>query len=88
MASYAFRLNGGAVSALAGRGMAYMRYKQAENYSVDWARDPILRFPEAPQVDVILIDRPDLPLLGADEAATAPVAAALANDRKVTAAIL
>ena len=163
---------------LTGRGMAYMRYKQAENYvaiamdvavdpatgrigvrrvvcahdcglivntdalknqvegcivqtlsralheevtfdrsrvtSVDWASYPILRFPEVPQVDVILIDRPDQPLLGAGEAATAPVAAALANavfdatgarlrtvpftpervkaalavDRKVTAAIL
>ena len=40
---------------------------------------PILRFPEAPQVEVVLIDRPDQPLLGAGEAATAPVAAALAN---------
>jgi nicotinate dehydrogenase subunit B len=30
-------------------------------------------------VDVVLIDRPDQPLLGAGEAATAPVAAALAN---------
>jgi CO/xanthine dehydrogenase Mo-binding subunit len=47
--------------------------------SVDWASYPILRFPEAPQLDVILIDRPDQPLLGAGEAATAPVAAALAN---------
>jgi nicotinate dehydrogenase subunit B len=128
---------------LSGRGMAYMRYKQAENYvalamdvtvdpatggvsvrrvvcahdcglivntdalknqvegcivqtlsralheevtfdrsrvtSVDWASYSILRFNEAPQVDVILIDRPDQPLLGAGEAATAPVAAALAN---------
>ena len=40
---------------------------------------PILRFPEAPAVEVILIDRPDQPLLGAGEAATAPVAAAVAN---------
>ena len=130
-------------SMLVGRGLAYMRYKQAENYvamamevavdpatgridvrrvacahdcglivnpdalknqiegcivqtisrtlheqvtfdrsrvtSVDWVSYPILRFPEAPQVDVVLIDRPDQPLLGAGEAATAPVAAALAN---------
>ena len=130
-------------SMLVGRGIAYVRYKQAENYvavamevgvdpasgridvrrvacahdcglvvnpdalknqiegcivqtisrtlheevtfdrsrvtSVDWASYPILRFPEAPQVDVVLIDRPDQPLLGAGEAATAPVAAALAN---------
>jgi len=47
--------------------------------SVDWASYPILRFPEAPQVEVILIDRPDQPLCGAGEASTAPVAAALAN---------
>src|SRR5262249_38096795 len=128
---------------LVGRGIAYMRYKQAENYiamamevaldpasgrigvrrvacahdcglvvnpdalrnqiegcivqtisrtlheevtfgpagvtSVDWASYPILRFPEAPAIEVVLIDRPDQPLLGAGEAATAPVAAALAN---------
>ena len=30
--------------------------------SVDWVTYPILRFPEAPAVDVILIDRPDEPL--------------------------
>jgi nicotinate dehydrogenase subunit B len=130
-------------SLLVGRGIAYMRYKQSENYvamameiavdpstggigvrrvvcahdcglivnpdalknqiegcivqtlsrtlheevtfdrsrvtSVDWASYPILRFPEAPQIDVVLIERDDQPLLGAGEAATAPVAAALAN---------
>ncbi|HJZ71668.1 MAG TPA: molybdopterin cofactor-binding domain-containing protein [Vicinamibacterales bacterium] len=128
---------------LTGRGIAYMRYKQAENYvaiamevtvdpqsgaiavsrvvcahdcglivnpdalknqiegcilqtlsralheevtfdrarvtSVDWASYPILRATEAPDVEVILIDRRDQPLLGAGEAATAPVAAALGN---------
>ena len=46
---------------------------------MDWASYPILRFPGAPQVDVHLIDRPDQPLMGAGEAATAPVAAALGN---------
>jgi len=128
---------------LVGRGIAYMRYKQAENYvgigitvavdkatgmiavrrvvcahdcglvvnpdglrnqvegnimqtlsrtlheevtfdksrvtSVNWARYPILRFTEAPAVQVALIDRPDQPSYGAGEAASAPVAAALAN---------
>lgn len=47
--------------------------------SVDWASYPILRFPDAPRVDVALIDRPDRPLIGAGEAATTPVAAAIAN---------
>ena len=47
--------------------------------SVDWGSYPILHFTEAPAVEVILIDRPNEPLVGAGEAATAPVAAALAN---------
>jgi CO/xanthine dehydrogenase Mo-binding subunit len=47
--------------------------------SVDWSSYPILTFPEAPQIDVVLIERRDQALLGAGEAATAPVAAALAN---------
>jgi nicotinate dehydrogenase subunit B len=47
--------------------------------SVDWKSYPILQFPEAPAVEVILVDHPDQPLLGAGEAATAPVAAALGN---------
>jgi nicotinate dehydrogenase subunit B len=47
--------------------------------SVDWASYPILRFPDVPAIDVILIDRPDQPLLGAGEAGTVPVAAALGN---------
>jgi len=128
---------------LVGRGMAYMRYKQAENYvalgiavavnkatgkitvrrvvcahdcglvvnpdglrnqvegnimqtlsrtlheevtfdksrvtSTDWASYPLLTFPEVPAVQVALIDRPGQPAYGAGEAASAPVAAALAN---------
>lgn len=130
-------------SLLVGRGMAYVRYKQAENYiamfmevaiepssraihvrrvvcahdcglvvnpdaltnqiegaitqtlsralheevqfdssrvtSVDWSSYPILRFPELPKIEVILIERRDQPLWGAGEAAAVPVAAALGN---------
>jgi len=47
--------------------------------SVDWASYPILKFPDAPEVIVDLVNRPELPPMGAGEAATAPVAAALAN---------
>jgi CO/xanthine dehydrogenase Mo-binding subunit len=47
--------------------------------SLDWASYPILRFPDAPEVIVDLVVRPELPPMGAGEAATAPVAAALAN---------
>jgi CO/xanthine dehydrogenase Mo-binding subunit len=54
-------------------------FDRARVTSVDWVSYPVLRFSEAPPIEVLLVDRPDQPLLGAGEAATAPVAAALAN---------
>src|SRR5262249_4070296 len=47
--------------------------------SVNWTSYPVLTFREAPALEVALINRPDQPSYGAGEAATAPVAAALAN---------
>ena len=47
--------------------------------SVDWSSYPILRFPEAPVIQVALLDHPDLTAFGAGEAAGTPVPAALAN---------
>ena len=47
--------------------------------SVDWASYPLLRFTEVPLIDIELIDRRELPPLGAGEAAASPVPAALAN---------
>ncbi|HEV2067978.1 MAG TPA: molybdopterin cofactor-binding domain-containing protein [Thermomicrobiales bacterium] len=40
---------------------------------------PILTFPEVPEIDVILVDRPDEPPWGAGEPAICPVAAAIGN---------
>jgi len=56
-----------------------VKFDHSRVTSVDWSSYPILRFPEVPQVDVALINRPELPPVGAGEAATAPVAAVLAN---------
>jgi CO/xanthine dehydrogenase Mo-binding subunit len=47
--------------------------------SVDWASYPILRFAEVPPLKIDLIQRRDQPPLGAGEAASTPVPAALAN---------
>jgi nicotinate dehydrogenase subunit B len=56
-----------------------VKFDRSKVTSVDWVTYPILAFPEAPAIEVELIDRPEQPLYGAGEAATAPVAAALAN---------
>jgi CO/xanthine dehydrogenase Mo-binding subunit len=47
--------------------------------SVDWASYPILAFPAVPAIRVELVVRPNEPPLGAGEASSTPVAAALAN---------
>jgi CO/xanthine dehydrogenase Mo-binding subunit len=47
--------------------------------SVDWESYPILTFSEVPEIDIVLIDHPDQPALGAGEPATVTTAAALAN---------
>ena len=47
--------------------------------STDWSSYPILTFPDAPTLDIVLIDRPHEKPLGAGEAAAAPVAAAIGN---------
>jgi len=47
--------------------------------SVGWEDYPILKFSEVPAVEIELIDRPELPPVGAGEAAQGPAAAAIAN---------
>jgi CO/xanthine dehydrogenase Mo-binding subunit len=47
--------------------------------TVDWASYPILTFPEVPRLEFELIQRLDQPPLGAGEAASTPVPAALGN---------
>jgi nicotinate dehydrogenase subunit B len=56
-----------------------VKFDRSRVTSVDWLSYPILTFPEVPNIEVALIDHPELPLLGAGEAATATVAAALGN---------
>ena len=56
-----------------------VRFDQRRILSRDWQTYPILTFPEVPDVDVTLIDRPGQPWLGAGEAAHGPTSAAIAN---------
>ena len=53
---------------------------RAKVTSTDWLSYPILDITEAPEaVDIVLINRPELPPAGAGESSIRPVAAALAN---------
>jgi nicotinate dehydrogenase subunit B len=56
-----------------------VKFDHSRVTTTDWGGYPILRFPEAPAVEVALLDHPELPPYGAGEAAAAPVAAAVGN---------
>ena len=47
--------------------------------SQDWSSYPILKFPDIPALDIVLIDRKDVAPLGAGELSTVPIPAAIAN---------
>jgi nicotinate dehydrogenase subunit B len=56
-----------------------VKFDRAMVTSLDWTLYPILRFPEIPDVVVELINRPDQPAVGAGEATTSAIPAAIAN---------
>jgi nicotinate dehydrogenase subunit B len=57
-----------------------VRFDAKNVTSVDWLTYPILDITEAPEtIDIVLIDRPEMPPQGAGEPSTSPVAAAIAN---------
>jgi CO/xanthine dehydrogenase Mo-binding subunit len=47
--------------------------------SLDWRTYPILRFPDVPVVETVLLDEPDVESEGLGEVATDPAPAAVAN---------
>ena len=47
--------------------------------SVDWESYPILKFPEVPEIETVLLDQPGEPPLGSGEATQGPTAGAIGN---------
>lgn len=56
-----------------------VKFDERHITSVDWESYPILTFSEVPDVDIVLLNRPDQPALGAGEPSTVTTAAAVAN---------
>jgi CO/xanthine dehydrogenase Mo-binding subunit len=74
------QVEGNVIQAISRTLMEEVRFDRARITSLDWVSYPILTFPELPDdVDVVLVDRPDRPSLGAGEPASCPVPAAIAN---------
>jgi len=56
-----------------------VKFDETRIKSVDWDSYPILKFSEVPEIEIVLINRPDQPALGAGEPSTVTTAAAVAN---------
>jgi CO/xanthine dehydrogenase Mo-binding subunit len=56
-----------------------VRFDRNRVTSSDWLSYPVVRAGEVPELDIILIDHPDLPSTGAGEPSSRPVAAAINN---------
>jgi nicotinate dehydrogenase subunit B len=73
------QIEGGAIQAASWTLKEQVRFGPDGITSLSWDTYPVLRFSETPQVDVIVIDRPGHPSLGAGECTAGPVAGAIAN---------
>ena len=73
------QLEGGVVQSASWTLKEEVTFDETRVTSTGWDTYPIMSFPEIPPVEVDVIDRPELPPLGAGEATQGPTAAAIAN---------
>lgn len=73
------QLEGGLMQAASWTLYERVRWQRQAITSLDWDSYPILRFPQAPVIRTVLLNRPQLPPLGCGEAAQGPTPAAIAN---------
>ncbi|MFO1302149.1 MAG: molybdopterin cofactor-binding domain-containing protein [Burkholderiales bacterium] len=75
----ALQVEGGALQSLSFTLYEAVRYDENGILTRDWESYPMLRFDRAPDVDVVLLDRPGEPYLGPSECSVGPTAAAISN---------
>jgi nicotinate dehydrogenase subunit B len=59
--------------------MEEVSFNRAAVTSREWGAYPIIKFPDIPKIDVLMLPRQDQPPLGVGESASVPSAAAIAN---------
>lgn len=73
------QIEGAAIQATSRALKEEVRFDTTRLTSLDWESYPIMTFSETPDVECVLLDRPDQPPVGAGEAATTVIAPAIAN---------
>jgi nicotinate dehydrogenase subunit B len=73
------QIEGGVIQSMSWTLHEHVRFDRNGIVSEDWMNYPILTMPDVPNVETVLINRPNERSLGAGEAAQGPTAAAIAN---------
>jgi nicotinate dehydrogenase subunit B len=73
------QIEGGLIQSASWTLHEHVRFDRNGILSRDWATYPIMRMPDVPKVETVLLNRPNNPPLGAGEASQGPTAAAIAN---------
>lgn len=73
------QVQGGAIQATSWAMKEQVTFDKSIVTSHDWVTYPILTFPEVPEVDVVILNRTDMPWKGIGEPVTVPVSSAIAN---------
>ena len=74
------QIEGNVIQAISRTLKESVKFDRSRVTGVDWRGYPILTFAEVPDsIDIELIDHPELPSVGAGEAATSPIPGAIAN---------
>jgi len=73
------QIEGGIIQSASWTLMEAVRYDRTRVTTRSWADYPIIHFEDAPQVEVVLLNRPEERFLGVGEGSQGPAAAAIAN---------
>jgi len=56
-----------------------VQFDESEQKNLDWQSYPVIRFRDVPDIETVLIDRPEMSYLGAGKPSIGPVPAAIGN---------
>ena len=74
------QIEGGVIQGISRGLMEEVAFDRSTVTTRDWSSYPIITFPDVPdEIDIVLLNRPDLPAVGVGEASTKNVWAALSN---------
>ncbi|MBZ5641795.1 MAG: molybdopterin-dependent oxidoreductase [Acidobacteriia bacterium] len=74
-----FQIEGNVIQGTSRALMEEVKFDAGGVKSLDWNSYPVIRFKDIPEVDIVLINRPENPALGAGEPSIVPVPGAIAN---------